>query len=286
MGRFVRRIPNWPIDRLEASPLSREVFGEPGHSEEDEALLEDIKIRGLEQPLDVLPNGTVIGGHRRLWAAKELGMDEVPVAVREELKDDEEAIAAFVLRDNLMNRNLRPSQIAKSYLKAKEIPVEKGGLGGRHGGDQEARGKNLPLASQGRAIDLFGKVVGLSGETLRKLVRLFSEEGVKPDILERLDAGELSISKAYAQAFPAPKKPPRKSRWKVLSEQCEVPIAIIEGGVSDLDGLLKDELSDHGREVVEDIINRLHVVIKELRKHQDQLVPRKKAAEVPQEGEE
>lgn len=50
-----------------------------GPSEIDESLKTSIGSLGIQQPLVVHSDGTVLQGHRRLFTAKELGMTEIPV---------------------------------------------------------------------------------------------------------------------------------------------------------------------------------------------------------------
>lgn len=63
-----------------------------------ESVAESIKEFGFKVPMVVMDDGTIIAGHTRLKAAMELGMDEVPVIVAEDLSDEQ--IQAFRLADN------------------------------------------------------------------------------------------------------------------------------------------------------------------------------------------
>lgn len=59
---------------------------------------ESIKQFGFKVPIVIDANGTIVAGHTRYKAAKELGMEQVPCIVADDLT--EEQIKAFRLADN------------------------------------------------------------------------------------------------------------------------------------------------------------------------------------------
>jgi ParB-like chromosome segregation protein Spo0J len=67
----------------------------------------DIERRGLQVPLDVNAVGVVLDGHVRLRAARELGLEQVPVRVVAPADEFEYLLLAALLR-----RQLSPSQRA------------------------------------------------------------------------------------------------------------------------------------------------------------------------------
>ena len=83
---------------------------------EKEELAESVKENGLLEPIIVRPfsAGTfeIIGGHRRVEACKELGIQTVPAIVRDMTKD--EAVIAMV-DSNLQREHLLPSEKAFAY---------------------------------------------------------------------------------------------------------------------------------------------------------------------------
>lgn len=96
-------------------------------TEVDEAsireLAESIRTHGILQRLLVTPDGYVLAGHRRLAAAVLIGLDEVPVDVRE-LTDGERQQIEIALVENLQREGLSPLDEARAY----ERLLEEGGL--------------------------------------------------------------------------------------------------------------------------------------------------------------
>ncbi|MDE5792693.1 MAG: ParB/RepB/Spo0J family partition protein, partial [Oscillospiraceae bacterium] len=82
------------------------------------ALAESIKEHGVLQPILVRPlplgNYQIVAGERRWRAAKMVGLDEVPVIIRE-LSELETAQIALI--ENLQRENLNPIEEAQAYKK-------------------------------------------------------------------------------------------------------------------------------------------------------------------------
>ena len=63
-----------------------------------EYVAESIKAFGWKQPIVVDKNGVIIAGHTRYKAAKQLGLETVPVLIADDLTPDE--VKAYRLADN------------------------------------------------------------------------------------------------------------------------------------------------------------------------------------------
>lgn len=70
-----------------------------------EAFLASIRSDGIIQPIIVRPDGLIVAGHRRHAAAMELGLEEVPILVRD-VADEE--LGAVRLIENLHRQDLDP----------------------------------------------------------------------------------------------------------------------------------------------------------------------------------
>lgn len=74
-------------------------YNNPRHNQDAVGpVAESIKAFGFKVPIVVNENMEVITGHTRLKAAKQLGLDKVPVIVAEDL--DEDQVRAYRLADN------------------------------------------------------------------------------------------------------------------------------------------------------------------------------------------
>lgn len=89
-----------------------EMFDDLPEAEID-ALAADIEANGLRQPIEILPDGTVLAGHQRLRAVRKLGWKEVNCVVRTDLADDPAGAELFFIMDNLNRRQLSPIMKAR-----------------------------------------------------------------------------------------------------------------------------------------------------------------------------
>lgn len=93
----------------------RNHFDEQGLKE----LADSIKEKGIIQPLVVVPypDGSygLIAGERRLRASKQIGLETVPVVVREVSGDDE--MLELALIENVQRKDLNPIEEAEAYEK-------------------------------------------------------------------------------------------------------------------------------------------------------------------------
>lgn len=101
------------LETIEPSPLQpRKVFDKAQLAE----LVESIRQRGVIQPLIVRKSASgkyeLIAGERRWRASKEVGLDEVPVIIRE--ANDQEVLE-LALIENLQRADLDPLEEAEGY---------------------------------------------------------------------------------------------------------------------------------------------------------------------------
>ncbi len=106
------RVERASLARIRPCPLQpRKDFSEESLRE----LADSIKEQGIVQPLIVRARGDgyeLIAGERRWRAARMLGLDEVPVIVREA---DDRAVLELALIENLQRENLNPLEEAQGY---------------------------------------------------------------------------------------------------------------------------------------------------------------------------
>lgn len=134
------------------------------------ALADSIRDHGILQPILVrpLPSGgyQIVAGERRWRAARMLGLDEVPVNIRE-MSDAETMQVAII--ENLQRENLNPVE--------------------------EASGYNELIEKFGMTQDQVGKMVGRSRSAVANAIRLLA---LPPRVLEMLKNGDISAGHAKA----------------------------------------------------------------------------------------
>jgi ParB family chromosome partitioning protein len=102
------------IDRLKPNPLQPRTRWDPESLEE---LAQSIQETGILQPVVVVPDGenyTIIVGERRWRAAKKIGLQTIPVLIRN-LTEVQQHEAMLI--ENLQREDLNPIEIANAYQK-------------------------------------------------------------------------------------------------------------------------------------------------------------------------
>ena len=133
------------------------------------ALADSIREHGMLQPILVRPIGCgyqIVAGERRWRAARMLGLDEVPVNIRE-LTDLETMQIAII--ENLQRENLNPVE--------------------------EASGYNDLIEKYGMTQEKVAKMVGRSRSAIANAVRLLS---LPERVLKMLENGDISTGHARA----------------------------------------------------------------------------------------
>ncbi|SHG19044.1 MULTISPECIES: ParB/RepB/Spo0J family partition protein [Eubacteriales] len=154
--------------------------------EEKEQLLQSIKTQGAIEPLIVRPLSEseyeVISGHRRLEICKELGMEKIPVIVRN--LSDEQAVSMMV-DANLHRNNILPSERAFAY-KMKWEAAKK-----------SEKTLSQP-ATRMRNDDVIAQSLGIGKDTLHRYIRLTY---LIPELLEMVDEGRIALTPAVELSY-------------------------------------------------------------------------------------
>ena len=107
-----------PISLLLDFPNEKHPF-RPYTDEEMSALIEDVRLHGVLQPVLVRPHPTrrgyyeIIAGHNRRTAARKLGYTTLPCVVRD--MDDDEALLQMISSNLRQRERLLPSEKAWAY---------------------------------------------------------------------------------------------------------------------------------------------------------------------------
>jgi ParB family chromosome partitioning protein len=172
----------WCLDELKEHPKQRQLFGDMPAAELAE-LAENIERFGLEHPIEILPNGTIIAGHQRVRAARRLGWSTIDVIVRNDLADaGSVAVEQRLIDDNLMRRHLCTLTIARLYRRLKELEALREGI--EVFAEDQLRLRDRLAAKLG---------AGVGGRTLDRYERLLDAPAA---LQQAVQDNRLSMSKA------------------------------------------------------------------------------------------
>ncbi len=174
---------------------------------EKEQLMESIKSQGTIEPLIVRPTSfsgsqkyEVISGHRRLDVCKELGIDKIPVIIRD--LTDEQAITIMV-DANLHREYILPSERAFAYKMKLEAVKKQGHRTDLTFSQPAKRLKNNEAIASG---------FGIGKDTLHRYIRLTE---LIPELLKMVDEGRIALTPAVELSYLT------KEQQKMLAEEIE-----------------------------------------------------------------
>ena len=161
---------------------------------DDEAMtrtVESIAQYGVLAPLIARPRPDgdgyeIISGHRRQYAAKLAGLETLPVIVR---NMDDNAAVLLMVDSNLQRENILPSERAFAYkMKLEAIK------------NQGARSDltSPQVAAKFRSDDAVAKDQGISGDTVRRYIRLTN---LIPEMLDLVDQKKISFNPAVELSY-------------------------------------------------------------------------------------
>ena len=150
--------------------------------EEMKALMESVKERGIVLPLLAFTNEDgepeLISGHRRLWVARELRLETVPVIMKRVERSEATLLMGI---SNFMNRQkVLPSERGFTYAAMlKALKADKN-------------------RENGTARDLLAKRLGEDARQISRFIRLTE---LIPDLLKLVDAGKLGLRPASELSY-------------------------------------------------------------------------------------
>ena len=162
------------VDVLKVHPQNTEFFDDiSGQDYED--FKKSIQEDGIISDIIVAPDMTIVSGHQRYKAAKELGIKMVPVQIREDLMDDDKKLRVLLAANfgRKKNSEAKKRKIAVEYVKL---------CGYKHGGDRSARRQHGALTTAEIAAHL-----GTSERSLQRALRI--EDKLTDSMKQILDEG-------------------------------------------------------------------------------------------------
>ena len=153
-------------------------------------LQDSIKKYGILNPLIVIPKPDamyeIISGHRRRFAAEQLGYRKVPVIIRV-LQDDEAVIS--MVDSNLQRERISPSEKAFAYKMKYDVIKRKTG---------RRKCGQIDHHSGKKSIEIIGAE---SGESPKQVQRYIKMTDLIPELLEKVDDGTMGFTPAVQISY-------------------------------------------------------------------------------------
>ncbi len=204
---FAPEQANTPSETVVQLPIAslRDWENHPIKMREDDtfqAIVESVKEHGVLTPILVRPKGDgyeILSGRRRRLASELTGLDTTPCIVRE-IDDD---TAAITLVDcSLQREMILPMEKAMLFNIRLEAMRHKAGRPSKE--PEAAEKENAPqVATNFRSDDEVAKEAGVSGDTVRRYVRLLN---LNSDLQGMVDDGKIAVTPASELSFLTPEE--------------------------------------------------------------------------------
>ena len=178
-----RQIMNISPNALKPHPRNEEFFSN-AEGEDYQRLKESIQELGVLTPLRVSSDMTIVSGHQRWRAAKELGLESVPVEIDEGLNDEDEKLIQLIAANFGRMKN-DPSKQGKWLVEYERL---RGVRDGRYG-KRSLDGQFVRLKQEDIADEL-----GVDARTIRRLKNLTT---LIPELQDIITEGKITPSTGY-----------------------------------------------------------------------------------------
>ena len=177
-----KEITNVSIDILKVHPRNTEFFDDISGSEYEE-FKNSIKEEGIISEIIVSPDMTIISGHQRYKAAKELGIKIVPIRIREDLIDEDKKLKVLLAANfgRSKNDDKKQRKVAVEYVKL---------CGYKHGEIGNGREKNSQVGNSKLSLNEIAKQLGTSKTNLTRALSI--ERNLTEPMKQLLDDGIIS----------------------------------------------------------------------------------------------
>jgi len=205
-----RSKPSVPVqeDKITLLPLS-ELHDFPNHPfkvRDDEAMqetAESIRQYGVLVPAIVRPREDggyeIVAGHRRKHGSELAGLQNLPCIVREM---DDDTATILMVDSNIQRENILPSERAQAYKMKLEAIRRKAGRPAKT--EEKANENNSPqVAANFRADDEVAKDAGISGDTVRRYIRLTE---LTPELQQMVDEKKIGMTPAVEISYLKPEE--------------------------------------------------------------------------------
>ncbi len=168
------------LEELKSHPDNNRIYSPTDLQE----LKNSLESFGQLEPVAITKDKKIISGHRRVMAMEELGWEEVEVRI---VEPENEVIS-------LIEHNRHRQKTSSDILnEAKFLERELRNLVGRgRNASKEREGKN-----KGQRLKMVMELSQRLGVGATRLKQLLSISNYEPELIEKIDRGEMSVSKAY-----------------------------------------------------------------------------------------
>ncbi len=157
---------------------------------------DSIREYGVLVPAIVRPLGNgeyeMISGHRRRYASKLAGKDEMPVIVREM---DDDTATILMVDSNLQREHILPSERAKAYQMKMDAMKRQG--------QRSDLGTSGQVGQKLGAREQIAKETGESGRQVQRFMRL---NNLIPELLEMVDEKKIAFNPAVELSYLKPQE--------------------------------------------------------------------------------
>lgn len=247
----MEQITKISINTLKVHPRNQEFFDDID-GETYEQFKKSIQVDGVLTPIIVSPDMTIISGHQRYKACKELGIELIPAIIREELVDENLKLRQLIASNFGRIKN-DPAKLRKAIVEYVELV-----------GLKDGQRKDLKVRQVDGALSQedIAKELGLDIRELQRILQI--ERNLIPELKQALDKGFISKTAALGICSRLDK-----------TEQQEL--------LTELTKLIGEKQDKASNKEVESLIDK----IKELQEQRDKLVEKntellKKASELEQ----
>lgn len=165
-----------PIEEVKTEklkPNSNNKIFDPLSGKDYDRLKEDIRERGIIDPLICDKSFTLLTGHNRLRIALELGLKEIPVRkIKSELSPKEEK--KFLVLDNLLRRQLSPPEKESLILEFYKDEILEDNRGGDRKSpkknDEKIKGEISPLIQKESLAKKIEREIGIKEDSAKKIL--------------------------------------------------------------------------------------------------------------------
>ena len=190
-----------PSEEIVVQLSLSELYPFPNHPfkvRDDEAMhgmMESVSQYGVLTPAIVRPREAggyeIVAGHRRKHASEAAGLETIPAIIRD--MDDDAAIILMV-DSNIQRENILPSEKAQAYRMKLDAIKRKGA---------RTDLTSPQAAARFRADDEVAKELGISGDTVRRYIRLTE---LSPQLQQMVDEKEIALTPAVEISYLKPEE--------------------------------------------------------------------------------